>query len=105
MAQCRDGTTRSSSALRAHRVDQDSAAAALGCDGGGGIGSGLQRGRQHYWDRARGTRTRLKAHVTRLGAWMRAGHGHGLAWVRTRSRQQEPGAVEWLRRGCRDPGH
>ena len=68
---------RSGRVLRVHRLDQGSAAAALGCDGDGGTGSGLQCGQRHYWDRARGTRTRLRAQVTRLGARMRAGHGHG----------------------------
>ena len=49
-----------------HRLDQGSAVTGLGCDGGGGTGSGLQWGRRHCWDRARGTRTRLRARVTRL---------------------------------------
>ena len=40
-----------------------------------------------------------------LGARMRAEHGQGWARARTRARQQEPEAVEWLRHGCREPGH
>ena len=36
----------------------------MGCNGGGGGGGG---GGQHCWDKARGTRTRLRAQVTRLG--------------------------------------
>ena len=47
-------------AARTHRLDQGSAGTGLGCDGGGGTSSGLKCGRQHYWDRARGTRTRLR---------------------------------------------
>ena len=35
-----EGTARSGRVLRAHRLDQGSAATALGCDGSGGTGSG-----------------------------------------------------------------
>ena len=73
--------------MRTHRMEQGSAIADLGCNGGGGTGSGLQWGRRHSWDRALGTRTCLRARVTRLGARMRVGHGHGWARARTRSRQ------------------
>ena len=66
---------RGGNVLRAHRVNQGSTAAALGCDGYGDTGSGLQWGRRHCWDRARGTRTRRRAQVTMLRARMRAGHG------------------------------
>ena len=67
------GTTRSGSGLRAHRVDQGSAAA-MGCDGGGGFGSGLVWGWRHHRVRARVTRTRDRAQVTELCARWRAGH-------------------------------
>ena len=50
-AQCIEGTNRSDSALRAHRVDQGSGAVALGCEDGGGTGSGIQWERRHCWDR------------------------------------------------------
>ena len=53
----------------------------MGCDGGSGSGSGLLWGRRHCWVRARGTRTRLKAQVTRLGARWMAGHGDGGEWL------------------------
>ena len=88
-----------------HRLDQGSAAAALGCDDGGGTGIGLQWGQRHCGDRARGTRTRLRAQVIRLGARMRAGHGHGWARAQTRAWQQELEAMEWLRNGRKEPGH
>ena len=48
------GMARSGSGLRAHRVDQGSATAAMGSDGGGGSGSGLLWGRRHRRVRARG---------------------------------------------------
>ena len=44
-----------------HRLDQGSAGAGLGYNGGGGTANGLEWGRWHCWDWARGTRTRLKA--------------------------------------------
>ena len=60
----------------------EAAALAVGCCGGGGTtGSG------------HGTR---QGQVTKLGARMRAGHGHD---------GHRALAVEWLRRGCREPGH
>ena len=51
---------RRGSGLCVHKVDQGSAAAAMGCDGGGGSGS----------VRALGTLTRDRAQVARLGARM-----------------------------------
>ena len=65
--------------MRTHRLYQGSVVGGLDCDGGDGTGSGLQWGRRHYWDRARGTQTRLRGWVTRLGARMGAGNGHGSA--------------------------
>ena len=73
MLRARTGWTRA----RQARVWTAMAAAALavGCSGGDGTG------------------TRLRARVTRLGALMRAGHGHDWARALTRARQWGPEAV------------
>ena len=68
------GTARKGSELCAHMVDQGLAAAAMDCDGGDGSSSGLLWGRRHRRVRARGTRTRGRAQVTKLGARWRARH-------------------------------
>ena len=65
------GTTRSGSGLHAHRVDQGSAAAVVGLDGGGDSGSGLLWGRQHRRVKARVTWTRGEEQGT-----CAAGPGH-----------------------------
>ena len=71
------GTARRGSGLCAQRVDQGLAAAAMGCDGGGGFGSGLLWERRHRRVRARGILTRGRAQVTKLGARCRVGQGNG----------------------------
>ena len=62
------GTVRKGSGLCAHRVDQGSTAAAMGCDGGGS-GSGLLLGRRHRWVKARC--------AVESRAWERQGQGTG----------------------------
>ena len=89
------GPARRGSGLCTHRVDQGSAGAAMGCHGGGGSDSGLLWGRRHRWVRARGTRTRVRAQVTRLGAPWRVGHENGGARAL---------AVKWLMAGKLDTG-
>ena len=74
------GTTRRGSELCEHRVDQGSAAAAMGCDGCGGSGRGLLWGWRHCWVRAWGTRKHGKAQELSSGCGCREpGHGKGEA--------------------------
>ena len=84
------GTARRGNGLCEHRVDQGSAVGVMGCDGGGGSGSGLLWGRGHRRVRARGTRTRGRAQVTKLGARWRAEHRNDGARAL---------AVKWLTAG------
>ena len=73
-------TTRRGGELCAHRVDQGSAAATMGCDGDGGSGCGLLWGRRHCWVRARGTRMLGRDQELSSGCGCREpGHGKGEA--------------------------
>ena len=77
-----------------HRLDQGSAGAGLGCNGGGDIGSGLKWGRRHCWDRARALghasglskgRAQGKGY-TREAAGAEAGHGKGVEGAEAKGR-------------------